>query len=74
MLTKDQKEAVVKKVGMAEGDTGSTQVQIALLSARIEQISTHLQRFPKDKHSYRGLITLLARRRVFTKYLNRKQK
>lgn len=59
----------MKGVRRHEGDTGSTEVQIALLSRRIDELSTHLKRNTKDKHSRRGLLGLVADRRKHLKYL-----
>lgn len=71
MLTKEVKEKIVKEFGRSETDTGSCEVQIALLTERVNQISEHLKSFPKDKHSRRGLITLVGRRKKFVKYLRK---
>ena len=56
MLKQDIKNKIIKDFSKADTDTGSTYVQIALLSARIRQISDHLKSFPKDKHSRLGLV------------------
>lgn len=72
MITKEIKEKIAKEFGQSEKDTGSCEVQIALLTERIKQISGHLKSFPKDKHSRRGLIRLVARRRAFFGYLKKK--
>ena len=72
MISKETKEKLVKEFGRSAGDTGSCEVQIALLTERIKQISGHLKSFPKDKHSRRGLIRLVARRRAFFNYLKNK--
>ena len=72
MLTKECKEEVVKIFGCSEKDTGSSGVQIAFITERIKQISNHLKSFPKDKHSRRGLIRLVARRRAFSGYLKKR--
>lgn len=74
MLTKRKKENVMKGVRRHEGDTGSTEVQIALLSRRIDELSTHLKRNTKDKHSRRGLLGLVADRRKHLKYLEETDK
>jgi small subunit ribosomal protein S15 len=71
MLTKDCKEGVIKQFARSEGDTGSCEVQIALLTKRIKQIAEHLKSFPKDFHSRRGLIKILARRKIYGSYLKR---
>jgi len=72
MLKKEKKEEIVKEFARTAGDTGSCEVQIALITERIKEISTHLKSFPKDKHSRRGLIKLVGRRRTFSRYLKRK--
>lgn len=69
MLTKRKKENAMKEVRRHDGDTGSTEVQIAILSRRIDELSTHLKRNNKDKHSRRGLLGLVAQRRKHLKYL-----
>lgn len=71
MLTKEQKETVIKEFGRSEKDTGSCEVQIALLTIRIKQIADHLKSFPKDKHSRRGLIKLVGRRRTYIAFLKK---
>jgi small subunit ribosomal protein S15 len=71
MLTKEKKLQIVKEFGKSEKDTGSCEIQVALLTERIGQISQHLQSFPKDKHSRRGLIKLIGRRKAFVKYLKK---
>ena len=69
MLTKENKEQIIKEFGRSESDSGSSEVQIALLTARIKDISQHLKSFPKDNHSRRGLIKLVGRRRTYVRYL-----
>ena len=69
MLTKEQKEEISKEFGKTEGDTGSTQVQIALFSARITYLTEHLKQQPKDFSSRRGLLKLVGQRRNFLNYL-----
>lgn len=71
MLEKTLKTEIIKEFGRSENDTGSCDVQIALLSRRIKEISEHLQKFPKDKHSRRGLLKLVARRKTYMSYLKR---
>lgn len=71
MLTKEKKEKIIKDFCQSEKDTGSSEVQIALLTERIKQISEHLQSFPKDKHSRRGLLKLVGNRRTFIGYLKK---
>jgi len=69
MLTKQKKARVMKEVGIHEGDTGSAEVQIALLSKKIEELASHLKKHLKDKHSRRGLLQMVADRRTHLKYL-----
>ncbi len=69
MLTKRQKANVVKDVRRHEQDSGSPEVQIAILTKRIEALSAHLKKNKKDKHSRRGLLGLVAKRRKHLKYL-----
>lgn len=66
------KQEIISEVQMKEGDTGSPEVQIALLSARIEALSSHLKANHKDKHSRRGLLQMVADRRKHVKYLEKK--
>ncbi len=69
MLTKRKKEKVIKEVAIHETDSGSPEVQIAILSKRIEELTTHLKKHDKDKHSRRGLLQMVADRRTHLKYL-----
>jgi small subunit ribosomal protein S15 len=71
MVTKENKAAIMSKFAQSAHDTGSCEVQVALLSARIKQISAHLKDFPKDNHSRRGLLGLVGQRKTFLKYLKR---
>jgi len=71
MMNADQKRAVVAKYGRDEQDTGSTAVQVALLTARIEELSGHLQANRKDHHSRRGLLTMVGKRKRLLSYLER---
>jgi small subunit ribosomal protein S15 len=71
-LTKEVKQEVVEKHGRAPTDTGSSQVQIALLTRRINDLTEHLPQHPKDHYSRRGLLRLVGRRRRFLDYLQRK--
>lgn len=70
-LTADAKREIVTKYGSSETDTGSTRVQIALLTARINELTEHLREHRKDHHSRRGLLMLVGRRRRLLKYLQR---
>ncbi len=72
MLTKDQKENIIKQYGMKEGDTGSPEVQIALLTARINYLNDHLKTNKKDHHSRRGLLMMVGQRRGLENYLKDK--
>ncbi|MCF7799447.1 30S ribosomal protein S15 [Candidatus Babeliales bacterium] len=74
MLDKEIKSEIIKKYSENENDTGSSGVQIGLLSKRIETISGHLKLFPKDKHSELGLVKLVGKRRSLLNYLQRKDK
>jgi small subunit ribosomal protein S15 len=71
MLTKENKEEIVKKYGTHEGDTGSPEVQIALLTARISYLTEHLKEHKKDHHSRRGLLKMVGQRRRLLSYLNK---
>lgn len=71
-LDKDIKASVIREFGLKEGDTGSPEVQIALLQKRIEQITEHLKENRKDFHSLRGLTLLVGKRRRLEGYLRRK--
>ena len=72
-MDKDTKQEVLKEFAIKEGDTGSSDVQIAVLTKRILELTEHLKHHPKDKHSRRGLIGLVNRRRKLLKYINRTQ-
>jgi small subunit ribosomal protein S15 len=71
-LTKEVKQELIGKHGRNEADTGSAEVQIAMLTKRINDLTEHLRTHPKDHHSRRGLLTLVGRRRRFLDYLQRK--
>ncbi len=70
-LTKDEKQTIVTEFGSKETDTGSTEVQIALLTRRIEQLTEHFKVNKKDHNSRRGLLKLVGQRRKLLKYLQR---
>jgi small subunit ribosomal protein S15 len=74
MLTKRQKQYVIKKYRTHENDTGSPQVQIAILSREIEELTKHLRKHKKDYSSRRGLIKKVHERRKLLKYLNREDR
>ncbi len=69
MLTKRKKENEIKKAARHDADTGSPEVQVAILTRRIEELSAHLDKNRKDKSSRRGLLGLVADRRKHLKYL-----
>jgi small subunit ribosomal protein S15 len=71
-LEKAVKDQIIKDFGRKEGDTGSPEVQIALLSARITQLTEHLKEHSHDEHSRRGLLKLVGQRRRQLKYIARK--
>ncbi|MEA2481919.1 MAG: small subunit ribosomal protein [Thermoleophilaceae bacterium] len=71
-LTVEQKQEIVAKHGKADGDTGSTEVQVALLTARINHLTEHLRDHKKDHHSRRGLLMLVGQRRRLLRYLQKK--
>jgi small subunit ribosomal protein S15 len=71
-LTTEQTQDILKKYGTGTKDTGSAQVQVALLTARINQLGGHFQAHTKDHHSRRGLLKLVGQRRRMLKFLERK--
>ncbi len=71
-LTLDEKREIIERFGKDPADTGSTEVQVALLSARISQLTEHLREHRKDHHSRRGLLMLVGQRRRLLNYLQRK--
>jgi small subunit ribosomal protein S15 len=71
MLTKDAKAGVIGDHRRHESDTGSPQVQIAILTERINQLTEHLKTHKKDHHSRRGLLQMVGRRRRLLNYLQR---
>ncbi len=70
-LAKENKQEIISEHATAEGDTGSPEVQIALLSRRISELTEHLKTHPKDHHSRRGLLRMVGRRRRLLDYLQR---
>ena len=72
MVTKERKVELIETYGQKERDTGSTQVQIALLTERIKTLTLHFDDHKKDHHSRRGLLKLVGQRRRLMKYLQRK--
>jgi small subunit ribosomal protein S15 len=71
-LTKEAKQELIDKHGANAADTGSTEVQVAMLTRRINELTEHLRTHPKDHYSRRGLLKLVGRRRRFLDYLQRK--
>ncbi len=71
VLTKEKKQEIVKKYGKKSKDTGSSEVQVALLTERINSLVEHLKQNKKDNHSRRGLLILVSQRRKLLNYLQR---
>ncbi len=74
MLKTKKKTTVVKKHQIHDKDTGSPEVQVAILSTRIDELTKHLKSHKKDNHSRRGLLKMVADRRTHLKYLEKKNK
>jgi len=72
VLKKEKKEQVIKKYEVHKSDTGSPEVQVALLTERINQLVEHLKKNKKDNHSRRGLLMLVGQRKKLLMYLQRK--
>ncbi|MBW8058929.1 MAG: 30S ribosomal protein S15 [Solirubrobacterales bacterium] len=70
-MTKEQKTELIGKYGRSNGDTGSAEVQIALTTERINELTGHLREHGKDHHSRRGLLMLVGKRRRMLRYLER---
>ena len=71
MTTKERKAEIVKEFGKSEGDTGSPEVQVALLTERIRDLTEHLKVNQKDHHSRRGLLKMVGQRRNLLEYLKK---
>ena len=71
MITKEKKAEIIAAYGRKEGDTGSPEVQIALLTERIRDLTEHLKVNPKDHHSRRGLLMMVGQRRGLLQYYNK---
>ena len=71
-ITVERKQALMKEYATAEGDTGSPEVQVSLLSERIKNLTDHLQTHGKDFHSRRGLLVMVGQRRRLLDYLKHK--
>ena len=72
MITKEQKEAIIQEYATKSGDTGSPEVQVAVLTARINDLNEHLKVHKKDHHSRRGLLKMVGKRRNLLNYLKEK--
>jgi len=70
MIEKEKKDAIVREFQLKEGDSGSTEVQVALLTERINQLTEHLKSHTHDHHSRRGLLKLVGQRRRLLQYLS----
>ena len=71
MITKEKKNAIIEQYARKEGDTGSPEVQIAILTARIQELTEHLKVNQKDHHSRRGLLKMVGQRRGLLDYLKK---
>ena len=71
-ITTERKEALSKEYGRAEGDTGSPEVQVAILTERINNLTEHFKTHKKDNHSRRGLLTMVSSRRSLLDYVKKK--
>lgn len=71
MISKEKKAAIIAEYGRATGDTGSPEVQIAILTARITELTEHLKANKKDHHSRRGLLKMVGQRRGLLDYLKK---
>lgn len=71
MLTKQEKQEIVKNFQRFEGDTGSVEVQVALLTASINRLTVHMQQNKKDFHSNRGLLMMVSKRKSLMEYLKK---
>lgn len=69
MIAKETKQQLIKEYAVHEGDTGSPEVQIAILTTRINELTEHLKANPKDNHSRRGMQQMIGKRRKFLNYL-----
>ena len=72
MITKEKKTAIMEEYARKAGDTGSPEVQIAVLTARIAELTEHLKANPRDHHSRRGLLKMVGKRRNLLQYLKNK--
>ena len=72
MISKEKKTAIINEYARTPGDTGSPEVQVAVLTARIQELTEHLKENPKDHHSRRGLLMMVGQRRGMLDYLKSK--
>ncbi len=72
MITKEKKQEIISKYARTEGDTGSPEVQVAVLTERIAELTEHLKSNPNDHHSRRGLLKMVGQRRGLLAYLQKK--
>ena len=72
MISKEKKAAIMAEYGRTPNDTGSPEVQIAILTSRIQELTEHLKENPKDHHSRRGLLKMVGQRRGMLAYLQKK--
>lgn len=72
-ITAERKQELIKQFGAKEGDTGSPEVQVAILTERIKNLTGHLNQHKKDFHTRRGLISMVGQRRSLLDYLKRKE-
>ena len=72
MIAKDKKQSIIEEYKTHEADTGSTEVQVAVLTARIRELTEHKRAHKKDFHSRRGLLIMVGKRRKLLQYLKRK--
>ena len=69
MIAKEKKQAIIAEYGRTPNDTGSPEVQVAILSARIKELTEHLKENPKEHHSRRGMLKMIGQRRGLLSYL-----
>ena len=72
MIDREKKAAIIAEYGRSEGDTGSPEVQVAILTARIHEVTEHFKANPKDHHSRRGHLKMVGQRRGLLAYLKKK--
>lgn len=72
MISKEKKTAIMNEYARTSGDTGSPEVQVAVLTARIQELTDHLKENPKDHHSRRGMLKMVGQRRGLLDYLKKK--